>query len=105
MISRQTIEYVIKTIVEKYRPERVILFGSYASGEPDEASDLDLFLIKDTNLPPDGRTMEVDSLFPPGKYPCPMDVIVYTPAEVEYWRDVKASFVHQVLKTGKVVYG
>ena len=48
MIPQQTIDRVIETIAERYRPQKIILFGSYASGNPGRASDLDLFVIKET---------------------------------------------------------
>ena len=104
MISQDTINRVIKTIAEKYKPDKIILFGSYASGTPSKRSDLDLFLIKDTRLPHYKRALEIHRYFR-DDYPCPMDVVVYTPQEVEYWKNCKFSFVHRVLKTGRVVYG
>ena len=104
MIARQTVEYVVKTIAKRYNPERIILFGSCASGDAANAHDLDLFIIKDTATPRYKRARELHEYFA-DDYPCAMDLIVYTPAEVEYWRDCKFSFVHRVLKTGKVVYG
>jgi hypothetical protein len=43
---------ILEKIVAGYAPRKVILFGSYAYGEPDEDSDIDLLIIKDTNEPP-----------------------------------------------------
>ena len=43
---------ILEKIVAGYAPQKVILFGSYAYGEPDEDSDIDLLIIKDTNEPP-----------------------------------------------------
>jgi len=49
----QKVEAIIKEIVgiltEKYKPEKIILFGSYAYGNPTEDSDIDLLIIKETD--------------------------------------------------------
>ena len=104
MISRDTIDRVVKTIAERYKPEKIIVFGSCAAGNAREAHDLDLFIIKHTELRPHKRADEIHEYFR-DDYPCAMDLLVYTPDEVEHWKDCKFSFVHRVLKTGKVVYG
>lgn len=104
MISNQVIEQVVKTIAEECKPQRIILFGSCASGNVGHARDLDLLIIKETSLPPSRRSLEIQNCFR-DNYPCAMDVVVYTPSEIEHWKDCKFSFVHRVLKTGKVMYG
>ena len=48
MANRESIIYQIKEIIEKnFSPEKIILFGSYAYGNPKENSDIDIFIIKD----------------------------------------------------------
>lgn len=47
MIDIETIKYQIVERLKPLEPKKIILFGSYAYGEPDENSDIDLFLIKD----------------------------------------------------------
>jgi Predicted nucleotidyltransferases len=47
LITQAQIDQVVATIVENVHPEKVILFGSYASGSPGENSDLDLLVVKD----------------------------------------------------------
>lgn len=41
---------LVDRLKEKYQPEKIILYGSYAYGTPDEASDIDLLVIKETNF-------------------------------------------------------
>lgn len=46
---REIIAGITSALVAAYAPERIILFGSFAYGEPDEDSDIDLLIIKDTH--------------------------------------------------------
>ena len=52
MITEAQIQAVVARIVEGYRPDRIILFGSYAYGTPTEDSDLDLLILKSGVQPP-----------------------------------------------------
>jgi predicted nucleotidyltransferase len=51
MTIREQIEEIVKRIVDHYKPRKIILFGSYAYGAPAKDSDLDLLVVKDTDLP------------------------------------------------------
>ena len=102
MIGKEKIEEIIYKIAVGYNPEKIILFGSYASENPNEESDLDLFVIKDTDLPRPERTMQVRRMLYGSSIP--IDLIVYTPKEIEETKENKYSFVYQVLRTGKTLY-
>lgn len=102
MLNDASLEHIVDVITEHLDPRRVILFGSYARGDAGPDSDLDLFLELDPPLPARGRSRQVKKLFDP--YPCPMDVVVYTPEEVAYWQQAPASLVASVLREGKVLY-
>ena len=99
---KETVEAVVATIVRGCNPHRVILFGSAANGQWTPDSDLDLLVIADSALPRHRRAAALRLLFDP--YPCPMDILVYTPAEVQRWRDSANHIVAEALRTGKVVY-
>ncbi len=49
---KEIIHKIANKIIEKYKPKKVILFGSYAYGEPTKESDIDFLIIKDTDLRP-----------------------------------------------------
>lgn len=102
MLSEKTIRQIVEVITAHLSPRRVILFGSYARGEPEPDSDLDLFIELDPPLPARGRASRIKQLFDP--YPCPMDIVVYSPEEVAYWKEAPASLVASVLRDGKVLY-
>lgn len=96
----------IKKIIEcikKYEPEKIILFGSYARGEIDEYSDIDLVVIKNTDKKFLERIIEVTKLI--GKNDSGhVDVFVYTPEEFQRMIDSGNPFIENVLKEGKIVY-
>jgi predicted nucleotidyltransferase len=58
----KTIEYIIQKIVSGYAPDKIFLFGSYATGTATVDSDLDLLLIKETQVPVYQRSREVRKL-------------------------------------------
>ena len=102
MITENKISEIIKKIASGYNPEKIILFGSYASGTAAENSDIDIFVIKDSELPRPQRTMQLRRMLLGSQIP--MDLIVYTPGEVDKEKDEKYSFVYEVLNSGKTVY-
>jgi uncharacterized protein len=102
MITENKISEIVKKIASGYNPEKIILFGSYASGTAAENSDIDIFVIKDSELPRPQRTMQLRRMLIGSQIP--MDLIVYTPSEVDKEKDEKYSFVYEVLNSGKTVY-
>ena len=103
MLTATQIDHIKDIIVEKADPLKIILFGSYANGNADDSSDLDILIIKETDLPRPKRAVEIRKhlygLVDTGK-----DILVYTPAEIEEWENVKHSFVNTVLTSGQVIY-
>lgn len=102
MIPEATIDHIVETIVGALSPQRIILFGSHANGTPDEDSDLDLLVIADMQESPPRRAARIYSLFDP--YPCAMDILVYTPAEVERYRNWRSLVLRKALEEGEVLY-
>lgn len=89
--------------IAPYNPERVYLFGSYARGEEDLLSDIDIVVIKETRAPFFDRLREVTSLFPPNLGH--IDVLVYTPEEFEAMRREGNAFAEMVSEEGRLIYG
>jgi predicted nucleotidyltransferase len=102
MIGTDKISEIVNKIASGYNPEKIILFGSYATGNPNEDSDLDLFVIKDTDLPRPQRTVQVRKMIYGSMIP--IDLIVYTPKEIDESKENRFSFVYEVLNTGKTLY-
>ncbi len=98
------IQTLKNAIVEKINPQRVILFGSYAYGNPTPKSDIDILIIlKESPLPRNERAGQLYSqLKEYSKYP--KDLVVYTEEEVKKWEAVRQAFITTVIKKGKVLY-
>lgn len=79
-VTNRKIQEITQKIVAKFQPEKVILFGSWAWGKPGLDSDVDLFIIKETDNTRD-TARRIDRLIFPR--PFPLDFIVYTPEQVE----------------------
>ncbi|MBI3600315.1 MAG: nucleotidyltransferase domain-containing protein [Nitrospinae bacterium] len=103
MITKDRIDEIVKRIVENYHPEKIILFGSYAYGTPSEDSDLDLLIIKDSNLPRYKRGREVRRYLRGLKLA--IDLVVYTKEEIQKWSDVRTAFITTAVERGKILYG
>ena len=101
-IDRRLIEHIKDRIVERFDPSRIIVFGSHARGTAQATSDLDIFVEMESSRPPLQRAIEVDSIF--GLRIWPMDVFVYTPAEVEQLRQQRSSFLSAIESDDKVLY-
>ena len=102
MIGKEKISEIIDKIVSGYNPDKIILFGSYATENPTEGSDLDLFIIKETELPRPQRSIQVRKLLYGSMVP--IDLIVYTPKEIDESKENRFSFVYEVFNTGRTVY-
>lgn len=93
---------VVVERLKSYQPEKVILFGSHARGEPDEYSDLDLVVIKKTDKRFMERLVEASRII--GLDMGKVDVLVYSPEEWERMIEWENPFAQEVLKEGRVLY-
>jgi predicted nucleotidyltransferase len=96
---RDMLKEVVERIVNDYGPvEKILLFGSAARGEQDEASDLDLIIIKRTSERFLRRLLSVPAL------PVAADVFVYTPEEFATMRAEENPFILNALRDAIVLY-
>ena len=103
--SRQIILRAAKKIVKECQPKKIILFGSYAYGEPTEDSDVDLLIIKDTDKRPIDRWIEVKRLLRDITRSLPVSPLVYTEKEIEERNAIKDFFIEEIFEKGEVLYG
>lgn len=102
---RQIILKMVERIVKEYKPERIILFGSYAYGEPTEDSDVDLLIIKDTDKRPIDRWIEIKRLLRDTTRSLPVSPFVYTEEEIKERNAIKDFFIEEIFEKGEVLYG
>ncbi len=102
-ITDEVIQEIKNRIVSAVHPEKIILFGSYAYGIPTKDSDLDLLVIMPSDEPMHKRVLQIRKLL--RDFRVPKDIIVYTPQEVEKWKNVTNAFITSIIKKGKVIYG
>ncbi len=102
MTHATLLQQVTRTIVEQFHPKRIVLFGSHARGDAGSDSDLDVFIEMQTSRRPPERAIEVSAAF--GFRPWPLDVVVYTPEEVQRLRGVSGTLLSVIEKEGKVLY-
>ncbi|TSC92072.1 MAG: hypothetical protein CEN92_160 [Candidatus Berkelbacteria bacterium Licking1014_96] len=100
--NQKKLDQVVKLIVKKFKPEKIILFGSYAWGKPNEDSDVDLFIVKKTDNARE-TAMEIDGSIRPR--PFPIDLIVYKPENVEKRIKMGDFFIQDIISKGKTLYG
>jgi len=102
MIDREKIKEISDKIAREFKPERIILFGSYAWGKPHEDSDVDLFIIKDTDERRIERKRKVRKII--WGSGAPVDILVYTPNEVERRRNIGDFFIDDIVTNGTSLY-
>ena len=95
------LQEIINKIVKEHRPEKIILFGSYARGNPGPDSDVDLFIIKETTNTRETARSINRLLFP---RPFPIDLIVYTPEQLKKRMNIEDFFVSDIINKGKILY-
>jgi predicted nucleotidyltransferase len=101
-VTPELLADIVRRIVVVADPLKIILFGSHARGEARPTSDLDLLVIAESDLPRYRRSPPLYLAL--SKIMIPMDISVYTPAEVEEWSSARRAFVTTAIREGKVLY-
>jgi predicted nucleotidyltransferase len=98
------ISRLVERLKEAYQPERIILYGSYAYGNPDEGSDIDLLIVKDTDQRPIDRRITVRRLVSDIRRKIPFSSLVVTPEEISERLEIGDDFFIEITSKGKVLY-
>lgn len=100
-IPKSVIRSLSRQIAAQFKPQKIILFGSYARGNPRPESDVDLLIVMDTPLKERQQSLQIRRslgvLFG-------LDLIVRTPKRLAQRLKMGDSFLQDVLKEGKVLY-
>ena len=104
----QEIKKIISEVVEKlmseYEPLKIILFGSYAYGDPTKDSDIDLLILKNTKKRRADRFVEVKKIIYNPDLKIPISPLVYTPEELEERLKIGDDFVKEIVRKGIILY-
>lgn len=102
MTATDLIEKMTQRIVERFHPQRVILFGSHARGDSRSESDFDLLIVAPSNEARWQRTVPVYRALAGMRVA--KDIVWWTAEEIAEWQGVKSHFINTVLREGKVLY-
>jgi predicted nucleotidyltransferase len=97
-----TIAEMVRRIVERFHPERIILFGSHARGTAAPNSDVDLLVVMQPQGSKRRRAVEIHGLL--AGMGIPKDVIVVTPEEFEAYRDAPGTVIRTAWQEGKILH-
>jgi predicted nucleotidyltransferase len=97
----ENLNRIVGVLKNEYRPQQIIVYGSYASGEIHPTSDLDILIVKETDKSFYDRLKEVTSLV---DYTVGVDFLVYTPHELEEEARQNPFVRNEILGKGKVVF-
>ncbi len=95
-IPASAIRAVTRQIAEKFKPQKIILFGSYARGKPRQYSDVDLLIIMEAPV----KSLEIRHYL---GVMFALDLLVYTPERLKERVKMGDSFIRDILKEGKVL--
>jgi uncharacterized protein len=102
-VTPELIEYIVAKIAQSIAPQRIILFGSYARGEANQASDIDLFVVQDSQVSNRKMRRQIEYLLWGRRFG--VDLVVRKPEDVQRnVEDGNPFYTHHVLNEGRVLY-
>jgi predicted nucleotidyltransferase len=101
LVRPSVIRRLVREIAERFQPEQIILFGSYAYGEPHRDSDVDVLVVMPARNEIDQAVRIRLAVAPPFA----LDVIVRTPKNLRWRLEAGDWFLREVVGRGKVLHG
>lgn len=105
-VTEELLQEMTELIVREVNPRKIILFGSYARGTSHADSDLDFLVVEDG--PFDAQRSRRAEMTRLGNamfdYFIPIDFLVFTPQEIEKWKDTKNHVIAHALREGRMLY-
>ncbi len=96
------IDRMVKRIVERFHPEQIILFGSQARGDAGPDSDVDLLVVMDVKGSVDKKRLAIHRAL--DDIPVPVDIIITSPEDFAWRKDVVGTIEYPATREGKVLY-
>lgn len=101
---RRTLSEIVEKLKIEYKPQKIILFGSYAYGNPREDSDLDLLILKNTNSRRVDRYVRVKKIIYNPNRRITISPLVLTPKELAHRLRMGDDFIKEIIQKGVVLY-
>ena len=104
MITQRQIETYAADVAREFRPLKIVLFGSYAYGNPTDDSDVDLMVVMpkdDSGAKNRDKAIAIDSAIPAS---FPLDLLVRDPEDIRWRLEEGDCFLHDVFSKGRVLY-
>jgi len=101
MVTRKQIRELSNRIAREFKPQRIILFGSYARGKPTPDSDVDLLVILPFRGHPAHKAAEIAIRVDPH---FPVDIMARTPGELRKRLALNDFFMREIVEEGRVLY-
>ena len=101
MDKQKEIKRIVRQIAKKYKPEKIILFGSFAYGKPKASSDVDLLVIKNSKK---RRVERIKEILMKVESVLPLEPLVYTPREIKNRLKIGDFFFQTIFEKGKIMY-
>ena len=103
-VQNKIIPSIIERLAREYVPEKIVLFGSYAYGNPDDDSDIDLLVVKKTSENSMERWLHVHKILI-DFHSISITPFIYTPEEINNRLKLKDFFIMEIIRKGKIMYG
>lgn len=101
MVSASRIHQYVREVVRRFEPERVVLFGSHASGTTHTESDVDLLVVMRHRGPAVEQAARIRRSIRAG---FPLDIIVRSPEAIQKRLNLGDGFIREILEKGKVLH-
>ncbi len=102
MVNTETISKAVELLREAAHPNKIILFRSYATGNADEGSDVDLLVIERQVSDVMEEMVRLRRILSPLRIP--VDLIVVSESHYEYWCDTPGNLMFEVAEDGRILY-
>src|SRR5438270_10535055 len=99
-VPMRVIRRFARLVAERFHPDTIVLFGSYAYGTPHADSDVDILVVMPARNQID-QACRIDEVFDP---PFPLDLIVRTPKNLARCLAAGDSFLSEIVTRGKILY-
>jgi len=103
VVNEELLKEIVSRILKVLDPIKIILFGSWAYGEPKKGSDLDILVVADDNIK--SRREVAEEIY--GTLLgilIPKDVVVATSGDIEDWKKVPQAFITKIVRKGRIIY-